>query len=227
MLDRHPHARAGATVDPTLLEHRIAAALQPLPATRHDAYALGKRALDIAVATLGLVLLAPLMAVIALLIRLESPGPAFFVCQRVGRYGRPFTMFKFRSMVQGAESVIDLAAHKRPGDYRVTRVGGFMRRTSLDEVPQLINVLRGEMSLVGPRPELPEIVARYYEPWQFERFSVPQGMTGWWQVTGRGSKLMRDHTADDLYYIEHASLRFDLKILALTLRAVLRMDGAF
>ena len=227
VLDPQQHSGIDSRLDLNTLEHRIVEALQSLPATRHDRYALAKRAFDITAAGVGLMLLAPFMAIIALLIRLESPGPSFFVCQRVGRDGRTFTMIKFRSMFQGAENLLAFAANKQPGDCRVTRVGRLLRRTSLDEVPQLINVLRGEMSLVGPRPELPEIVARYYEPWQYPRFSVPQGMTGWWQVTGRGAKLMRDHTADDLYYIEHASFWFDLKILALTLRAVLRMDGAF
>lgn len=194
---------------------------------RRRAYTIAKRSLDIVVASVSLILLAPFFALLALLIRLDSPGPVFFACLRVGQHGRRFTMFKFRTMVDGADKLIDLNLHKRRGDRRVTRVGRVLRKTSLDELPQLFNVLRGDMSLVGPRPELPEIVDRFYEPWQYQRFTAPQGMTGWWQVTGRGSKLMREHTEDDLYYIEHASFWFDLKILLLTVRVALRMEGAF
>ncbi|MDI3340508.1 MAG: sugar transferase [Sphaerobacter sp.] len=189
-------------------------------------YRVMKRALDIAVASVGLVLLAPLMLAIALLVRLDSPGPAFFRQARVGQGGRPFQMLKFRSMVHGCGLRLD-GPHKCPDDVRITRVGRLLRRTSLDELPQLINVLRGEMSLVGPRPEIPAIVLARYQPWQYRRFLVPQGMTGWWQVTGRGTKLLCEHIEDDLYYLEHASLRFDLLILAKTVGAVLRREGAF
>lgn len=189
-------------------------------------YRIAKRALDIVVASVALVLLAPLMLVIAALIRLDSEGPALFRQERVGQGGRRFRMLKFRTMVDGCGLLLD-GPHKRPDDARVTRVGRLLRRTSLDELPQLINVLRGEMSLVGPRPELPEIVEARYAPWQYRRFLVPQGMTGWWQVTGRGEKLLCEHTEDDLYYLEHASLRFDLLILFKTVGAVLRREGAF
>ena len=189
-------------------------------------YRIAKRVLDIVVASLGLVLIAPLMLVIAAMIRLDSPGPAIFRQERIGQGGRRFQILKFRTMVNGCDLLRD-GPHKRPDDARVTRVGRLLRRTSLDELPQLINVLRGEMSLVGPRPELPEIVDAHYEPWQYRRFLVPQGITGWWQVTGRGKKLMYEHTEDDLYYIENASFRFDLLILAKTVVAVLRREGAF
>lgn len=189
-------------------------------------YRVAKRVLDIVVASLGLVLLAPLMLLLAALIRLDSPGPVIFHQERVGQGGRRFQILKFRTMVNGCELLRD-GPHKRPDDARVTRVGRLLRHTSLDELPQLINVLRGEMSLVGPRPELPEIVEARYEPWQYRRFLVPQGITGWWQVTGRGKKLMCEHTEDDLYYIENASFRFDLLILAKTVVAVVRREGAF
>lgn len=189
-------------------------------------YRIAKRALDILVSATGLVLLAPVFLIIAVLIRLDSPGPAFFIQERVGYRGRLFRMIKFRTMVDGAGVRRD-GIHKRRDDGRITRVGRFLRKTSLDELPQLINVLLGQMSLVGPRPELPEIVHDRYQPWQFQRFLVPQGITGWWQVTGRGDKLLCEHTEDDLYYIEHASFWTDLKILAMTAQAVVRREGAF
>jgi exopolysaccharide biosynthesis polyprenyl glycosylphosphotransferase len=195
-----------------------------------------KRALDVVLSALILVLLAPLMGVIALLVKWSSPGPVFYRSLRVGEGGRTFPMLKFRTMYQGADrreaELISetedgkLLFNKRPDDPRVTPIGRFLRRYSLDELPQLYNVLKGEMSLVGPRPELPALVERY-EPWQRKRFTVPQGITGWWQISGRGNKAKYLHTEDDLYYIQHYSLWLDLRILARTLSAVIRGEGAF
>jgi len=119
-----------------------------------------------------------------------------------------------------------VATYKRRDDPRVTRVGGILRRSSLDELPQLWNVLRGEMSLVGPRPELPWLVAKY-ELWQRKRFAVPQGMTGWWQINGRSDRPMYHNTQDDLYYVQNYSLLLDLQILLRTIPKVLRGDGAY
>jgi lipopolysaccharide/colanic/teichoic acid biosynthesis glycosyltransferase len=116
--------------------------------------------------------------------------------------------------------------HKQAGDPRVTRVGSFIRRTSLDELPQLFNVLKGEMSLIGPRPELPWLV-ELYEPWQYKRFAVPQGITGWWQVNGRSNKPMHLHVEEDLYYIQNYSLFLDIFILWKTIGAVVKKSGAF
>jgi len=196
---------------------------------------LVKRAMDLVLGCVAFVLALPIMGLIALAIKLDSPGPAIFKQQRVGENGHLFWMFKFRTMVPDAEAclsdVIERTAdgrviHKKHDDPRVTRVGRFLRRTSLDELPQLWNVLKGEMSLVGPRPELPWLV-ELYEPWQRKRFAVPQGITGWWQVNGRSDKLMHEHTEDDLYYIQNYSFFLDLQILWKTVGAVLKRTGAF
>jgi lipopolysaccharide/colanic/teichoic acid biosynthesis glycosyltransferase len=134
-------------------------------------------------------------------------------------------MHKFRTMLWEPEK-LDRAAVKRQRDPRVTRAGRFLRRTSLDELPQLWNVVRGEMSLVGPRPELPAIVD-LYEPWQRKRFAVPPGMTGWWQVNGRSERSMHLNTEIDLYYVQNYSILLDVQILLRTLGAVIKGKGAF
>jgi exopolysaccharide biosynthesis polyprenyl glycosylphosphotransferase len=196
---------------------------------------LVKRALDVLLGSVALVLAAPAMAIIAIAIKLDSPGPAFFRQRRVGENGNLFGMIKFRSMVVDAddllEEIVEQTAdgrviHKKKDDPRVTRVGRFIRAMSLDELPQLINVLKGEMSLVGPRPEMPWLVQRY-EPWQCKRFAVPQGITGWWQVNGRSDKMMHEHTQEDLYYIQNYSLLLDVQILWKTIGAVIKRSGAY
>jgi exopolysaccharide biosynthesis polyprenyl glycosylphosphotransferase len=196
-----------------------------------------KRGFDLLVGGLALLLAAPAMAAIAVAIKLDSPGPVLFRQRRVGEGGRLFEILKFRTMVVGAEAQETALARdqgqgpprfeKQPDDPRVTRVGRFLRRWSLDELPQLFNVLRGDMSLVGPRPELPWLVERY-EPWQRKRFAVPQGMTGWWQVHGRSDR--GDHrlrVEDDLYYIRNWSIWLDLRLLLMTIGAVIRGEGAY
>lgn len=196
---------------------------------------LFKRLFDLFASGLLLILCSPLFLLIAVAIKLESRGPIFFLQERIGERGHPFTMIKFRTMRRDAEQrqidrpqgqVRAQVVHKRDDDPRVTRVGRKLRRSSLDELPQLLNVLRGDMSLVGPRPELPDIVA-HYAPWQWQRFSVPAGMTGWWQINGRSTKPMHLHTDDDLYYIQNYSFWLDLKILFKTIPAVLKGQGAF
>ena len=194
-----------------------------------------KRVFDLVVACIALVLALPLAIFIAIAIRLDSPGPVLFRQRRVGEGGRLFWMFKFRSMVKDAEQQQAAVlgpneeadyVPKSPDDPRITRVGRAIRRASLDELPQILNVLHGEMSIVGPRPELPVFVERY-EAWQWQRLLVPQGITGWWQVNGRSDKPMYLHTEDDLYYIQNYSLLLDIQILWRTAAAVLKREGAF
>ena len=194
-----------------------------------------KRGLDLAISLPLLVLTAPLIAVVALAIRLDREGPAFFVQRRGGLDGRPFRMVKFRTMVTNAEerlsevvSVDDLPApmYKLVQDPRVTRIGRLLRRTSLDELPQLLNVVKGDMSLVGPRPEQIELVERY-RPEHVFRLAVKPGLTGPMQVYGRGELTFDERLAVERDYIENLSLGRDLRILALTLTAVVAGRGAY
>jgi exopolysaccharide biosynthesis polyprenyl glycosylphosphotransferase len=196
---------------------------------------IAKRALDILLASIALFLALPVMLTVALAIKIESPGPVLFKQRRIGEGGRFFHIYKFRSMVANAEALQSTVnktsadgktLHKHKDDPRVTRIGKFIRKTSLDELPQLLNVLLGHMSMVGPRPELPWLVEQY-EAWQRERFLVPQGITGWWQVTGRSDKPCHLSTEDDLHYIRNYSLWMDIKIMAMTIPALLKGKGAF
>lgn len=184
-----------------------------------------KRLFDTVVSAALLVLLFPLLAAVALWVRLDSHGPVLIHQRRVGAKGRTFRMHKFRTM-QWDPATVDAAFEKRPDDPRVTRAGRVLRRTSLDELPQLWNVLIGEMSLVGPRPELPAIVDTY-EPWQRKRFGVPPGITGWWQVNGRSEREMHLNTEIDLFYVQNYSILLDLQILLRTVGAVIRGKGAY
>jgi len=184
-----------------------------------------RRALDIVVAGAALVLTAPLLALAMLAIRLESPGSAIYRQRRVGKDARPFDLFKLRTMVDGAEHLgAGLAVNA--GDTRITRVGAFLRRTSLDELPNLFNVLRGDMSLIGPRPTLPVQVAQYTDR-QRRRLSVKPGITGWAQVNGRASLPWAERIELDLYYVEHRSLGLDLRILSRTPAMVLSGGGLY
>lgn len=194
-----------------------------------------KRAIDILVSSLGLVLLSPLMLLIAALIKLTSPGPVLFAQMRAGRGGRPFTFYKFRSMKEGAEeekeSLASLNEAKGPffkirHDPRLTPLGKILRRTSLDELPQLYNVLRGEMSLVGPRPPLPSEVG-WYQEWHRKRLEVSPGMTGLWQVSGRSELTFDEMVMLDIFYIENWSLGLDLRILVRTIPVVILSRGAY
>jgi exopolysaccharide biosynthesis polyprenyl glycosylphosphotransferase len=187
-----------------------------------------KRLMDIVGATVGLIFLSPLMLLTAILIKLDSPGPAFYVQERMGLDARPFPMLKFRSMRQDAEA--RGPGWTRPGDPRVTRIGSILRRLNVDELPQLINVLLGEMSLVGPRPERPVYVAQFRRsiPRYMDRHREKAGMTGWAQVNGlRGDTSIAERTKYDLWYIENWSLLLDIKILLRTLVNIFRSPNAY
>ena len=205
------------------------------PRLRGGWRAIAKRLFDVVLASLALVVLAPLMAAIALLVRFDSAGPVLFRQERLGRDGAPFDVLKFRTMVVDAEELLDELVDDNEGagplfkmrrDPRVTKVGHVLRKTSLDELPQLWNVVRNEMSLVGPRPAL----ASETDAWDDElwgRLRVKPGITGMWQVSGRSSTTFEEYTRLDLYYVDNWSLVVDLAILLKTVPAVLRTDGAY
>ena len=177
-------------------------------------YRWAKSVIDLFVAFLGLLLTIPIVVLIAVAIRLDSAGPALFRQQRIGQHGRPFTIYKFRTMCLDAPKY---SYKVEIGDRRITRVGRWLRRSGLDELPQLINVLRGDMSLVGPRPELPFIVEQY-ESWQFARHEVKPGITGWWQIHHRNDVPLHHNLDYDIYYLRNMSPRLDMTIAWRTLK---------
>jgi lipopolysaccharide/colanic/teichoic acid biosynthesis glycosyltransferase len=183
------------------------------------------RVLDILLASLLLALSSPLLAVAALAIRLDSPGPVFYRQRRVGRHGQPFELWKLRTMVPGAESM-GAGIYVLEGDPRITRSGRLLRRFSLDELPNLINVLKGDMAMVGPRPTVQEQVDRYTER-QRRRLEVKPGITGWAQINGRTSLPWPDRIELDVWYVEHRSLRLDLRILARTAWMLVTGQGLY
>ena len=194
-----------------------------------------KRGFDLISTLLAMPILLPCIALTAAAIKLDSTGPVFYRQKRVGENGRIFEMIKFRTMVVNADAFQQQVEtvnaegqliHKQRNDPRVTRVGKILRRASMDELPQLFNVLKGEMTLVGPRPEMPYLVEKY-DLWQRKRFAVPQGMTGWWQIQGRSDRPMHLNTEDDLFYVQNYSLWLDLKILMKTFWVVVKGKGAF
>jgi lipopolysaccharide/colanic/teichoic acid biosynthesis glycosyltransferase len=185
----------------------------------------GKRALDLALGGVALALAAPGLALAALLIRLESPGHPIYRQRRVGLDGRPFELYKLRTMVSGAEQM-GSGLMVDEGDARITRTGAWLRRYSVDELPNLINVLAGEMSLVGPRPTVQVQVDQYTER-QRGRLGVRPGITGWAQINGRASLPWHERIELDLWYVEHASLRLDLRIMWRSLRMVLGGHGLY
>jgi lipopolysaccharide/colanic/teichoic acid biosynthesis glycosyltransferase len=192
-----------------------------------------KRILDLVVCIAILPLAIIVFAACAVAIRVETPGPVVFTQMRTGRHGRRFRMYKFRTMVEDAELIKLSLAHlsivpppdfKIINDPRITRVGGFLRRTSLDELPQLYNVLRGEMTLVGPRPT--SFDPSTYALWHTERLEIPPGITGLWQVEGRNETTFDERLRLDIAYLDRMSLGLDLRILMLTLGSVIRRSGA-
>ena len=210
-----------------------AAAIQATKIERRP-YDVAKRFFDIVLSLCGLVILSPLFLITAVAIRLDSKGPAFYSQKRIGKNGKPFKMYKFRSMCVDAEQQLErlAALNERDGptfkithDPRVTRVGRFIRKTCIDELPQLINILRGEMSLVGPRPPLPTEVA-VYTPYQMRRLGVTPGLTCFWQATKGEDTTFEEWVEMDLKYIRERSLKTDIKILFLTVRVVLLGKGS-
>jgi len=196
---------------------------------------LVKRGFDLIFGSFAIVLAMPEMILISLVILIFEGRPIFFMQKRSGENGRIFDIYKFRTMVINADQIHEMVErtdsdgnliHKSEDDPRVTTIGRFLRRFSLDELPQLFNVILGTMSLVGPRPELPYLVEKY-QPWQRKRFAVSPGITGWWQINGRSERMMHLNTEDDLYYITHYSLWLDIQILIRTLWTVLLGKGAF
>jgi lipopolysaccharide/colanic/teichoic acid biosynthesis glycosyltransferase len=183
------------------------------------------RLLDIVVGTIALVVTAPLQAIAIVAIRLETPGHPIYRQHRVGKDGAPFEMLKLRTMVSGAEFTgAGLALNY--GDPRITRVGKLLRRFSIDELPNLVNVVRGEMSIVGPRPTIQVQVDQYTER-QRRRLEVKPGLTGWAQVNGRAALPWNERIELDLWYVEHRSLRLDIRIIAMTVRMLVNGDGLY
>lgn len=188
-------------------------------------YLICKRTIDLIASIFGLIVLSPLILIIAILIKVEDPkGKVFFSQKRVGQYGKEFYMYKFRSMVSNAEELKEklMAQNEMSGpmfkmkhDPRITKVGRFIRKTSIDELPQLINVLKGEMSLVGPRPSLPKEVAQF-EPWMMERLEVKPGLTCYWQVMGRNDIGFQEWMKLDLKYVEERNTLVDIKLIIKT-----------
>ncbi|MEY2449807.1 MAG: hypothetical protein QOH79_3283 [Acidimicrobiaceae bacterium] len=196
-------------------------------------YAPVKRAIDILVALVGLILISPTLLLIALAIRIESPGPVVYAAERTGLHGRRFRMLKFRTMVRNAEelkaelrhlSIVPWPDFKLIDDPRITRLGKFLRKTSLDELPQLWNVLVGDMSLVGPRPT--SFAVDTYDLWHTARLEVRPGITGYWQVKGRNSATFDERLRMDLAYIRDMSFFTDVKVVTSTFASVMKRDGA-
>ncbi|HMK37097.1 MAG TPA: sugar transferase [Desulfomonilaceae bacterium] len=194
-----------------------------------------KRIMDVVLSAALLLVLWPLLVAVWILIKLDSPGPVMYVAKRVGENGKIFDMYKFRTMFMGAEDhqseITSTDGQSRPiykvkNDPRVTRVGRVLRRTSIDELPQLFNVLIGNMSLVGPRPEQP-FITEQYDQLQWRRLSVPPGITGWWQVSGRSDLAMHLNSQYDIYYVRNYSILLDLRILVKTIGAVIKGKGAY
>jgi exopolysaccharide biosynthesis polyprenyl glycosylphosphotransferase len=197
-------------------------------------YEFLKRIIDILLSVISLIALSPVFVIIAIAIKLDSSGPIVYSQTRVGKNGKHFKMFKFRSMIINAEEMItelksmnemDGPMFKIKKDPRITMVGRFIRRTSIDELPQLINILRGEMSIVGPRPSLPSEV-KEFEPWMMERFVVKPGLTCFWQVSGRNNIPFHKWMELDIKYVKERNLWLDVKLVFKTIKVVIKGDDA-
>lgn len=210
--------------------------MQAIETNERRAYLITKRIIDVVCATLGLIILSPLFLIISFLIKLEDKdGPVIFKQYRVGKDGKLFYMYKFRSMVANAEELKAKLMKKNEAtgpvfkmkhDPRVTKIGKFIRKTSIDELPQLFNVLKGDMSLVGPRPPLPDEVAKY-TPYERQRISVTPGLTCYWQVSGRSSLSFDEWVDLDIKYIHERSLRVDIKLILKTVLVLFDSKDAY
>ena len=209
--------------------------METVQVQKKPVYDFFKRVFDLVMASLGLIILSPVFLVVSIAIRAEDGGKAIYKQTRLTKGGKEFTMYKFRSMCVDAESKLDSLmdrnemtgpAFKIADDPRITKVGKFIRKTSIDELPQLLNILKGEMSIVGPRPPLPREVAQYSD-WDWGRLAVKPGLTCYWQVSGRSDVSFDEWMRLDLKYVEEQGLWTDLKILFKTVAVVLRGDGAY
>ncbi len=198
-------------------------------------YHLVKRMIDVVLSLLGLVLISPFVVIIAILIKIDSKGPVFFKHHRIGKNGKPFSMYKFRTMKDGAEAMINdftpeqleewRENFKLKDDPRITRIGKFLRKTSLDELPQLINILRGDMSIVGPRPIIEEELEEYGND-KDEFLSIRPGLTGWWASNGRSEISYPERCSYELYYVRNESFWLDVKVMFLSIFSVFLHKGA-
>ncbi|WP_286906553.1 sugar transferase [Clostridium sp. UBA1652] len=198
-------------------------------------YSLSKRIFDIVSSTLLLIILSPLFLILIVLVKLDSKGPVFFGHKRIGYKGETISVYKFRSMVQNAEEVLRNFTPEQKAEFeknfkldddpRVTKIGAFLRKTSLDELPQLINIIKGDMSVVGPRPIVQKEVAKYGK-YADKLFSVKPGLTGFWQANGRSDTTYDERVQMDMYYIDNRSTLLDIRILFKTVIAVIRKEGA-
>ena len=202
---------------------------------KNNVYKHIKRGTDIIVSSIALIVLAPVFLIIAILIRLESKGPIFFAHKRIGKNGKEFKLWKFRTMVPNAENLIKTFTpeqmkeykenYKLSNDPRITKVGKILRKTSLDELPQLINIIKGELSIIGPRPVIGEELNKY-ENNKNKFLSVTPGLTGYWAANGRSNITYEQRMMMELYYVDHISWKLDLKIFFKTIRSVLKKEGA-
>lgn len=194
-----------------------------------------KRIMDIVLSTIGLIILSPIFAIIALAIKIESKGPVFFKHTRIGKNGKVIKIYKFRSMVQNAEDLIQKFTpeqmkefkenYKLTDDPRITKIGNFLRKTSLDELPQLINIIKGELSIIGPRPVVQDELEKYGTNAQ-KFLSVTPGLTGYWAANGRSDTTYEERMEMELYYVDNLSMKLDLKIFFKTILSVLKREGA-
>lgn len=200
-----------------------------------NAYGVIKRSLDVTLSVIALIILSPIFLIIAAIIKLDSKGPVFFIHKRIGKYGKEIGIYKFRSMVQNAEDMIDEFTeeqkkefrenYKLQDDPRVTKIGKILRKTSLDELPQILNILKGDLSIIGPRPVIKRELEKYEN--NKEKFlSVKPGLTGFWAANGRSDTTYSERVQMELYYIDHMSLKMDIKIFFKTIISVIKKEGA-